>query len=287
MPQSISVFTSLQPTETVALGRLVVDIHRPWQDFCPSSNVPINSQDIALKKIFNVREILDLSKGTKFYLQLTKFLSSFFKTDESDLSDIAAKEASSYLLLNSGVHFQRLCGDAETRKWLESVIKIGYSSYMIVGIHTVNTATVVRKAAQSSKSKASFQIPLQEVMGAPSGAPTLDDSLLNVSVEAERSHSESEMSSFMTADEQVLAVEYRKVQFKWYSRNKLDSSFLKKENVWTIYISARMRDEGEEEEEEDVVEADLEDEVDEEDPDIDVENFKWGKGNNEFLFLVE
>lgn len=284
MPQSISVFTSLQPTETVALGRLVVDIHRPWQDFCPSSNVPVMSQDIALKKIFNVREILDLSKGTKFSLQLTKFLTSFFKTDEGNLSDLAAKEASSYLLLNSGVHFQRLCGDDETRRWLENVIKIGYSSYMIVGIHTVNTATVVRKAAQSSKSKASFQIPLQEVMGVPSGVSSLDDSLLNVSAEAEWSHNDSEMSSFMTADEQVLAVEYRKVQFKWYSSHKLDSSFLKKENVWSIFTASRT---GDEKEEDDVVEADFEDEVDEKDPDIDCESFKWGKDNDEFLFVVE
>jgi hypothetical protein len=228
MPPSVSVFTSLQPAESVALGRLVIDIDKPWQEFCPSSNLAITGQNIAQKSSFFVREILNQSKGTGFLVKLTKFFTSFYKTDESSFFDIAASEATTYLLLNSGEYFRRVCSDSVTKSWLEEVIKQDWPVYMVVGIHTVKNAIVVHNADSLTMSNASAQVPVT-LASTSAGIPLTNDAL-DLVVDTSKYHSDGEASRFRTSEELVFAVQYRKVRFKWFSskcRNNSRNSQIK------------------------------------------------------------
>ena len=177
-PSSLSVFVNpLLPMDSIALGRLVIDVHTPWQDFCPSSTLAITKDDVSIMPSFRIHEILDHSTGTAFHGHFTKFLTSAFKRDQNALSTITATEATSYRLLNSGFHFRRMCKDKETRSWLETVINEGWDAYMVVGIHTIKDAEVVHRRQNLSQSKGSVRLPLTDVANHAIGAPSIGNAV--------------------------------------------------------------------------------------------------------------
>jgi nucleoside phosphorylase len=70
----------------------------------------------------------------------------------------------------------------------------------------------------------------------------------------------------VTGEELIVAVEYRKVAFRWYWRQNVDSAYLNSgTNIWEVFVISRSDDEDEahefEIEEENIVEAILEDNI--------------------------
>jgi hypothetical protein len=66
--------------------------------------------------------------------------------------------------------------------------------------------------------------------------------------------------AFASADEFVIAVEYRKVQFKWFSSHKVDAAFLEMGcNRWEIFETGGTR--AEDEDEDNILEATLQDAI--------------------------
>ena len=101
--------------DSIELGRLIVDVYTPWQDFCPSASVALTRADITVNSSFRIRDILAKSKGTQFHLRLIKFLTSFYTTEKAAVSSVVATEATSYMLLNSRLHLGHICKDEVTR----------------------------------------------------------------------------------------------------------------------------------------------------------------------------
>jgi hypothetical protein len=136
-PWSCFVFSSrLLPRNTVALGRLVIDTHAPWNDYCPFSiNIP--DDDIAVSTHPRMPEIIEKAKLSKVYDKLSKRVLSFTGLS---LESISAGEKTD-ILMNSGNHFRELCGKAEVRSWLEAILAQAWKVYMIVGIHTIKSST--------------------------------------------------------------------------------------------------------------------------------------------------
>jgi hypothetical protein len=122
---------------------------------------------------------------------------------------------------------------------------------MIVAIHTVHK-TAIRTSALDQRQ--SSDVTMGQLPG---------DNLPEVGLTV---LTESNDSTFVpvASDELIIAVQYRKVQFKWFSSRKIDSAFLEMGcNRWKVFlISARADlDDGED----DVVEADLQEDIGEED----------------------
>ncbi|RYC87001.1 hypothetical protein BFJ63_vAg10133 [Fusarium oxysporum f. sp. narcissi] len=63
--------------------------------------------------------------------------------------------------------------------------------------------------------------------------------------------------------EQVYAVVYRRIGFKWFASKNVDSAFLDVKNRWKVMGEEMMGDE--DEDEEDIIEADLEETLDDDD----------------------
>lgn len=228
---------------SVALGRLVIDTSTPWQDFCPITTKP-SAAEIGIVTQPRLAEIFERTKGSKIHDSLCKVFSSLLRI-EIAVEGLSSAQEKTYYLLNSGVYFSTLCEEPDARKWFETTIKHGWKVYMVVGIHTVHhPSDHAPNLEQLDDAGSSVQQAEQDV-GLTVGA-------------------ESHDGRPAASREVIIAVQYRKVEFKWFSSRKMETAFLEVgRNRWKVFaISSRADwDEGED----DVVEADLQDEIEAED----------------------
>lgn len=221
----------LFPYNSVALGRLVVDTRYPWQDYCP---VPVNltTDDIAITDRPRLRETLENAKGSRLYHKLRTIFSGVI--DDGDFPSVQEK---TYLLLNSGNCFRTIAREKKAQEWFETTIKYGWNVYMVVGIHTIHESSI-RVSDLETRLAA-----LDANLGGGNGGVTFGSPI---------------------AGEIVFAVQYRKVQFSWFSSRKLEHGYL---NVgctrWKVVPISGRADAAEEED--DVVEANLQDSIVKED----------------------
>lgn len=68
-------------------------------------------------------------------------------------------------------------------------------------------------------------------------------------------------STFVATGEQIYAVQYRKLKFRWFSSRKVEKSCLEHRNRWKIASAELRADDSEDEEDEDVLDVDLTDEL--------------------------
>jgi len=61
-----------------------------------------------------------------------------------------------YLLPNPLVRFKETCKDPQVRKWFTDVIRCGFETYMIVGLHTLSTPATRRKTESPPASSPRF-----------------------------------------------------------------------------------------------------------------------------------
>ena len=245
MPSSFLVFHhSFLPPNSISLGRLVIDAHAPWQDFCTPS-IALNRDDIAILPQPRVRELLERSKGTS----LCKSLNYLFDPLGRDGSPNLLSHEKTYLLLNSGDYFRRACADNSIREWLETVVKHGWNAYMVVGIHTVHESSINGLQSARFFDSATTGVPGQQELEAGL-------TLMTECVEPKLND--------IGPGELVIAAQYRKVQFKWFCKDKIESAFLEVgSNRWKVFaMGGRSGSSGDGDE---VIEADFQETITEND----------------------
>jgi len=133
-PYSVLVFGNrLLHFGAASLGRVVIDTQMPWQDYY--SAIPkLNSSDYV---VTNEPKMLAIIQNSE---RLTQLFSSI--TDVS-LESRPSLPEKAYTLLNPRTYLLRLCGDQSFRRWLETTIKYGWTSYLIVGIYTAQISPSV------------------------------------------------------------------------------------------------------------------------------------------------
>lgn len=138
---------------TVALGRLVLDIHSPWEDFCPSIPKPSDNQ-VGVSLQFRFQDIAAETRHGQDYDKLAGRLAAILQM-ENPLQALESASEKTYVLSNAGDWFENACAAPETRRWLERMIQAGFPVYMTVGIHTVSnfpsTTTEIIVAIQYRK----------------------------------------------------------------------------------------------------------------------------------------
>jgi hypothetical protein len=149
------------------------------------------------------------------------------------------------MLPDSRLHLLDICKDGGIRAWLEGTIKHGLPVYMMVGIHTVKDAKIVHKYEASFGAKASAQVPTDAIV--PTGAADLPSGATDIGASAEKWNEATGSSRFIAPGEQIIAIQYRKLKFKWSFSRDLDSVYLEQGNRWKIYMSGRSDDDNNEE----------------------------------------
>jgi len=118
-----------------------------------------------------------------------------------------------------------------TRKWIEKAIDDGDDVYLIVGFHTVVDARIVHESVKSQDVGGRVGIPVDLSLAAV-GAIVPFGNVINPSVEGQHVNADSLQAQFLVPGEQICALQYRKVRFRWLSSKGVDSASLSKYPRW-------------------------------------------------------
>lgn len=266
--------SSLLPLDSVKLGRLVTNAKNPQQDYLdPLDSVP----EATIKSQETFHEILNSSRNEKLRFRLTALLAISSENQAASSATLSAVQATTYQLTNSGSWFRKACAKQETRSWFEEAIEEN-DVYLVVGYHTVTDARVTEGIITKGKTGGSAELSGSLLTG--EAAPVVN--LLSARIDSSHDSTHHQARSFRAPGEQIYAVQYRKVEFKWLSSRSIDKTTLERNNRWKIFWSAGLRKGGDDEfeGEDDVVEADLAEELDF----GSLETYLSADGTEEFMF---
>lgn len=245
------VQSTLLPFESIQLGRLVLNIESPQQDF---RDPPIDPPESTVTSQLNFEEIQSSTKALKFRVRLAQLLSSSYGTQYVNQIDLSATCARTHLLCNSRTWFDTACAVVEIREWLERAIEDGYEVYLVAGFHTVIDGRFSEALVSSETAGGGVSMQIGALTGGTTSVPVMD---LTTTFDSTWQSGNKHQRVFDAPGEQIYAVQYRKVQFKWYSSRKIENGFLEQKNRWKLYWGLRGDDDGNE----DVVEANLSDDM--------------------------
>lgn len=266
------IANGLLAQNAAGLGRFVLNIEYPEQDFYSPSSAKITEENASSVELETFRETLTRTEGSKFHTFLTKLFSTIYSTREESTTEIESAVCKTYQLLNSGEFFRNECGVDAARKWLERAIKRRRDVYLTVGIKTLTNTHISVGQRRSTGLGGDVELPITQP--APTG-------IMDSGVGGIRSKQTGQATNFMAPGEHVYAVQYRKIEFSWFSSRSIEKASLEHGNRWKIYLGGR----GDEEDEEDVVDAEVQDYPERDDLEGDCEVF--GFGDEEILYILE
>jgi hypothetical protein len=127
--------------------------------------------------------------------------------------------------------------------------------YLVVGYYTMVDAEIVEGAAKALEASARLDLPVTATLAAVGIMPL--GGIADPGVKSGNGYQQGIERSFVAPGEQICAVQYRKLSFKWFSSRDVDRAFLEKEHRWKMYSNIRGQEVGMN----DIVEVDLQDEL--------------------------
>lgn len=240
MLKSLVLLDNLLPTTAIELGRLVLDIRLPDQDFFQSKETTITDDDITIQRLEEFSYSLQRAETSGVHVLLSTLLSGSRGSENGSNIDLSSSICITRQLQNSDQFFENICASRATRAWLERTIRKRKDVYLITGIKTVADAQVgaTRKRGMSWEGK--VQAPTS--LAATAAGVPLPEGILDVGAGGSRSAEVSEKTSFVAPGEYVFAVQYRKVRVSWLSSRDVDHAYLQPGNRWKVYLGGKGED---------------------------------------------
>jgi hypothetical protein len=253
MSKSILVPQFFLPPSAVSLGRFVISLDNPHHDFHEPTNIvgPSCTEKVQTQFDSLQHSVKHHSLGS----QLTTFLSSSFTKRLKASVRITADQAKTYYLVNAGQWFRDVTKSQETRKWIERTIDEGEDIYFVVAYHTLVNARIVEQLGGQSSTGGTMAVPVSTALTA-SGV-VVPFGMADPGFSGFSGRIEDEQRKFVAPGEQIYAVQYRKVSWSWFARDKVDKMTLGAKSWWEKYDGPRSL----QGEAEDVLEVDIEDEI--------------------------
>ena len=222
----------------VALGCLVPNPLEPGQDFCPVKPPLITAEQIHTRVIENVHESLGVGKHAGLRTKLTRVFSATVRRDNKSLEQLVARRATLYYLKHPALHFEDLCGDDDTKEWIENVLK-RCPIFLVTGFLTVTEAEVARTRQQLTAVQISAEVSVTDI--ASSGATAIFGNMPDsVAVGVSAGTQVNSVYAFVAPGERIIGVQYRKLTFKRFSAIDFDKARLKN-NCWIMFLGDRRR----------------------------------------------
>lgn len=251
---NILIQQTFLPLESIKLGRFLLNVDHPEQDYLDPACT--HTPEIITKTHVSYGGVQVIASDSLVTASLSRLVSAFHSKRNKTFMHVISEKVMTYKLANSGVWFKEVVREEATRKWLEQAIKQGEEVYVVVGYYTMLNAEITEDVATSSTVSVQFDVPVAATL-AGMGAITPVGNALDTSVGGHQQKGKGVQRQFVASGEQICAIQFRKVRFKWFSSHNLDSAFLQKENRWKVYWDNRGQDVGTD----DVVEADLQDDL--------------------------
>jgi hypothetical protein len=242
IPLSVFMNGYLDPAQ-VALGRLVLDMKNPGQNFCPHGELQLKKDvDFSKAPFSNLKSLANAESSSHFKGALSKVLNIFAERSRTTVDDISTSAAISYQLLNVNIKFESIFKNDDVKKWLEKVILTGSEVYMVVGLHTLQDASIGLDRAASSEAGATLQAPVADSLIPGASAIPIAGEALDAKLEGGIKSKSSLGASFVAPGERIVAVQYQRVKFNMSSSKSPKSiaeAALNKKTIWKSFGSAR------------------------------------------------
>ena len=227
------------PIAHVKLGSLTSKPWSPVQDaFLPISLLEdrkpllVEGEDYYVAPQIGFKNLVRMYGKTTLSTHLTQVLGFTFSSGATDQQIVDAVEGKTYQLCQPEKWFnEELCKRGETKEWLEAK-RSKEDIFLVIGFRTFVDAQVKRVHKEEKQRDVKITAPIDAIVGAAGGVPVPTPLGLDSSLAVDRQLQHSEQSNFKAPEEQVYAVQVRKVKFNWYSRNKVESPFLDVHNRW-------------------------------------------------------
>ena len=238
----------------VKLGSLVPNVARPHIDAFEA--ITLKEEDVLISEQLNFQALLEQGRSSAFEACLSKLVSASADGSKKSSIKLSAHKAMCYEMSTPLSFFKQLSAQESTRLWLQEAIGQGRSSYVVTGFRTLFDANVVQNNISSKDARAAIKVPLGAILA---GGVDPTGGLADLGLRGGLGRTARQQQKYLTHGEQIYAVQYRKITFKWFSSKSVDAAFLDAKNRWKI-LGEDVRAPGkEDEEEEDVVEADITD----------------------------
>ena len=236
-------------------GRLVIDRQHPENGFFAidsSSAGKFMRAEVDSLAIDSPSRIVRISKDATLSLTLSTFASQFLGGGRGQTKSLEACHGTRYLLVQPDTWFEEICGEKDTRSWLERRIRReGQRVWLITGVLTLADTEVKILSGRRFAVGAGGSVPLLLAMGVPPLPSPLDPGA-NIKI----SNQGGEEISFKIPDEKVFEIQYREVKLHkrilTWSEAEEDYSLYTKtrwEPMWDLRTGAGSGNEDEEEEE--------------------------------------
>lgn len=252
MPSTVTQQTLL-PLKSVQLGRFVLNVDEPLADYFDPADVNANA---ITNPQTHYSAVQKRTADINFTATLTRLASASHSKRNNVSTRIVSDRVTTYQLDNSGLWFKKAIADEQLRQWIGEAIEHGDDTYMVVGYHTMLDAHVIEAGRSASESFGQLEVPVSAALAA-TGAVIPIGSMIDPGIGGRNQQGQQIEKQFLAAGEQICAIQYRKLRFKWFSSRDLEKATLEKRNRWKIYWDMR----GQEPETHDVVEPELQEEL--------------------------
>jgi hypothetical protein len=254
MPSPFFLINSAIPIGQVKLGSLVPDVVRPHIDAL--APVAVKDDDVLISEQLNFQALIERGKNSAFEACLTQLASGSREGSTTHSTELSSYKAMCYEIRNPLSFFKEVAAQNSARLWLQDAIAGGRKTYVITGLRTLFDGEIKQNQSSSNSSGGGVQIPLGAIL-AGGLDPTLG--LVDVGLKGELGKTAKQQQVYLAPEEQIYAVQYRKIAFKWFSSKSVDAAFLDAKNRWKILGEEVRGPEEDDDDEEDIVEADIED----------------------------
>ncbi|KAI9681367.1 MAG: hypothetical protein M1817_002650 [Caeruleum heppii] len=252
MKSNFVLLNTLIPVEEVRLGGLVCDLLSP-QTNAFTDQLPAESSNVYVDENKDFGTRLAQSSDDGFSSNLTKLFKTMTKVENEESIQLSSASVKNSELRQPRKVFTELCTFPAAREYLETGVREGEKSYLVIGFRTVSDATFAAKSSSTLKLSGKVTVPVSTI--ATGGADVLGlGAALDVGVGADRGRSNSDTVAFKAPGEKIWAIRYQKVSFKLFKKRSTETAYLDKPR-WVMLPANRAAAMGEEEE----VEADLDD----------------------------
>ena len=114
---------------------------------------------------------------------------------------------------------------------LRNALKAHGKIYMIIGYQTVKDAQIEGQNTSSKGSSFALQAPGTTTVATATGIPVVGDAL-DPSVGRESHEQRQSKQSFTIPGEQVVAIQYRRIRFRFFSSRKIEPKHLESTTCW-------------------------------------------------------
>lgn len=242
------------PLGSVKLGRLVKSVefptlnyHDPPYPLAPEEKPIVRGQYTRVSQGEN---------STGFTAKLTSLMSSGFSKRATTKVRIETNTVKTYTLDNTAAWFMEATNFDDTKRWIERALG-GEGIYLVIGFHTVTDARIVHESIEEHQLAGEVTLPVRLSLAAVGAIAPLGG-IFDPAAAGHQRALDGAKTQFVAPGEQICAVQYCKVTYRWWHSKTMDNLQLSKVWWWTAQESWRRASVDEAKDEPDILEVEIE-----------------------------